>query len=827
MSGCEQLPRRKFLGKTTRLGAVAAALATGPGGWCRGAAGQQAEAVSPATAPHPLGTYATINAQSWETIVADDRRRYSPPLSVHVPIQPVHSRDWIHVDCALNVCRRRVFPAPVDSPSLRAAQEHETFIVQFALGEPPLIPAASLSRLSLAEGKYPLTRAEYRLGDLLYEFEYFCCPIDQRQNLLWVCCAATNQGAHSKQAQVWAKVNFQRECDLFHYHYEPFRWDSTKWKPSGKVRLKDQALWREATAIGKVVPGDFSIRWEAAASFTEEQFRQALAGGPALHQQPSLWLRSVDDVLHFSTALAPRERKTLAIAMLTDFEAVTTAHRSSLAAAQPVDGRAQAQRHFQSQLTDAQLICPADDWGKIFTALQLSTLQLLVNLPDRQDLVPTQGGSSERHYVWVWEATMMLWPMLRLGHFRPVRQVLDFLSACQDAGFPPSGRLASTAGAIGTPGTRWLNQTGAALALAAEYCQLAHDEEYQRESLPKIAKAVAWIVGEVRASRKLNPDGSRPPYYGLMPFGCGTDGDVGYVVTITDAYTFWGLERAVLLLEQTRYPGAAEFRQALESYRSDLTRAIDGLTRPDGYIERQIVADKDQKTHPPFDNTTNAVHLAFTGNLDLRSERFRRFVDYVEQQKMDGYFTGKMSPEMFYLGVGEFAWHHAYLRLGEYKKAFAALRTNLRYGMTQDTYQVQERLSGRDPAFTPWQPNGSGNGRTLEMMLNAVYFEHDGVVTLLGGIPLPWLIRNGLTALRNLHTRHGRVSLEAQSGDGSTCELRLSLVSGEHLPPVLRLPSHFTIERDPAVATIEPGNLVRLRDKPRQLKLLLRPSPAQ
>jgi hypothetical protein len=66
--------------------------------------------------------------------------------------------------------------------------------------------------------------------------------------------------------------------------------------------------------------------------------------------------------------------------------------------------------------------------------------------------------------------------------------------------------------------------------------------------------------------------------------------------------------------------------------------------------------------------------------------------------------------------------------------------------------------------------------------------------------------------------------LEALLSDDQTCELRLSLVNGDHLPPVLRLPNHFTIECDPAMATIEPGNVVRLRDKPRQVKLLLRPA---
>ena len=105
---------------------------------------------------------------------------------------------------------------------------------------------------------------------------------------------------------------------------------------------------------------------------------------------------------------------------------------------------------------------------------------------------------------------------------------------------------------------------------------------------------------------------------------------------------------------------------------------------------------------------------------------------------MDGFFCGRMNEEVVYMGIGEFTWHGTYLRLGEWKKAFAAMRTNLRYGITPDAFQVQERFSRRNPAFTPWQPNASGNGRILEMMLNCLYFEHDGMATLLGGVPFPW-----------------------------------------------------------------------------------------
>jgi len=76
------------------------------------------------------------------------------------------------------------------------------------------------------------------------------------------------------------------------------------------------------------------------------------------------------------------------------------------------------------------------------------------------------------------------------------------------------------------------------LALACDYYIYSNDKDFLEQYLPKIIKASKWIVGELRATRKLNSDGSRPLYYGLMPFGVGTDLDVGYAVAFTDAAPF-------------------------------------------------------------------------------------------------------------------------------------------------------------------------------------------------------------------------------------------------------------------------------------------------
>ena len=480
--------------------------------------------------------------------------------------------------------------------------------------------------------------------------------------------------------------------------------------------------------------------------------------------------------------------------LLTNDAKVTNEHLACLKNSIASDNQEKALAHFKNQFTEenTELHFPLGHWQDIFTELHISALQLMVKYPGETNLMPTQGGSTERFFVWVWEAVHMLRPMLRTGFFEPVRKSLDYIFSLQDAGCPPEGRFTTTEGSIGTTGPKWMCTTGAALALASDYYLYTKDEGFLDQYLSKILKASQWIVGEIKATRKLDSDGTRPLYFGLMPFGWATDGDIGYVVSMSDGYTFWGLEKTVHLLEQIEHNDALKFRKELELYRSDIAVAIKNLAQPNGFIEREILTDdKDMVITNKFANTGGAVKLGYTGAVKPDSDVYRKFIKYFEENRAVGYFMGNMDREIAYMGIGEHSWQHIYLSLGEWKKAFAATRVNLKYGMTQDTWQVQERFSRRNPAFTPWQPNGSGNGRMLDMMLNSLYFESDEGVTLLGAIPFRWCQANKTIVVKNLYTKTGRVNLEVKAITPETVRVVLSSVDGNTLPSSIRLPKEL------------------------------------
>jgi hypothetical protein len=747
-------------------------------------------------------SFTEIPNLSWSDLLANDMGSYRSPHTVHLPIHPAYSTDFLHVDGAMNVCRRRFVPG-LSSNTLEKyleALKSETLLVQFALGSAPFVPDFAHAEISLDEGDFPIASvrqfvptATGRHSGLLYEWEYASCPIEGLgQSLLSINCKISNLSSLPQEAHARAKVCFPKENEVFEYHYVSFYWDNTKYCPSPQSGLRNHAILYNGEVIGKIIPGEFTVQWEAERDFVDADYNTV--NSQTNFVPPSHRYRNVRDAIYLHTQLEPGETRAFELAFLVNYEEISASQREFLFTANHAVCRQLSRGHFDSLLPEkqARLISPADKWDKIFSYLPLANLQLLVQAPDIKGLVPTQGGTSERHFVWVWEAVYMMLPMLQLGHFAPVRQTLDYIFELQDAGEAPLGRLVSTAGAIGTTGPKWLSTTGAALALAADYYRYSQDESYLDLFLPKIERAVDWIVRELRATRQFTPDGQRTKTHGLMPFGHATDGDIGFIVAFTDANIFWGLQKAVILFEELQHPRAQELRAELDLYQQDILVAVEGITHANGFIERKIVTDDpDEIFMEEFEVICGAHQLAFCGVLDVASQVFQKYLEYYEQNLASGIFNGRAGYEVFYMGIGELVWQDIYLQMGQWKKAFIAARANLRYGMTQDAFQVQERFNINDPAFCPWQPNGSGNGKILTMILKSFWYEQSGYVTLLAGIPFSWLRQNKHTSLQNLHTPTGRVSIEIEVTGPQKCDVTIRGEGAEAIPAQLCFPSYY------------------------------------
>lgn len=751
-------------------------------------------------AQQPL--YPLLKKRSWSQILEENIFQWRPPYTINLLIQPVHSPDWIYVNPSMAVSRRHVTEdvSTTDAEKRQRANSQSDLVVQFAFDEPAFIPDFRLTNLSLDSNKYPVATADYFANDIYYKIEYAATSLDTSQTILSMYVSIKNEGDHERNVHVRSNVGYFPENQMFDYHYIPYSWNTDKWKTDKRISMKNQLLYKDDRMIGKVVSDRMKVEWETSRQYTDKQYEDIL--------YPQVWygsgyallefrLKDIQNVVHASGKVNPGESVAFSLMLLVNDTCIKSLHQDALKEMTASDIKENAIAGFKSQFTDQTITVdfPTNKWSDILTELQLNTLQLLIQYPNKDCFQPAQGGSSERFYVWVFEAVQMLRPLLRTGQFEAVRKGLDYIFALQNAGYPPVGRFTTTDGAIGTTGPRWANTTGMALALASDYYLYSKDEQFVGQYLPKILKALHWISGEVRATRILNPDGSRPLTYGLMPFAVASDGDQGYFISATDIFSYWGFDKAVRLLESINHREAKAMRKELDMYKKDLLVAIRHLSHPDGYIDRKIVMDdKEMRTATKFENTDIMAPIATVGIMEPTTDIFQKYIRYYEENVAMDYFMGQMDRDIFYIIQCEHYWQPIYLMLGEWKKAFMTLQTCLKYGMSQDTYQTLERFSKRDPAFAPWQPNGSGNGGVIDMMLNALYYENGNEVTLLGCVPFEYLLANRHTSVKNLYTLTGKVDMEMHIEEDGSCRLELS--SDQPLPSRIRIPEYFNARQE-------------------------------
>lgn len=693
--------------------------------------------------------YQTAEKLSWLELEIQSVHTGVKPRSVHFPLNQPYRDHLIFCDCAFNVYRLEV-PPDMNSRSPETADIISALqlpMLSFAFDDPSFIPDFRQSIWKRIGGAYPMVQGTFYATQMQYDLEY---TIDPDTDLVYIRCSITNHDNVPRAGVIRCFQSCTRERDVMGYHYFPFRWDVSHWE---KLKRADKS-----PAV--VENNGFDVEENSDCAFRSEDYNTRFGCSRPYIVPSSMQLKNKNGLMRFARELQPEEQASFTLAVSfsgtwrqsleKDFE---TVYRKNCA-------------FWNSQCSDCRAEFPDPRETHIFQALQWNSLQLLLELQSPalgKVCQPSQGGSSERFYVWVWEAMCCLLPMVRLGHFKPVRKVLDFIFKLQDGGTPPEGDFQSLKGAVGTTGPRWANASGSALLLAGEYALCADDPDFLNEFLPKMFRAARWILGEVRATRCYLPDGSRKRGFGVMPFACATDGDKGYIITFTDAWSFAGVEQFARLLKKIGHPEHQEIADEVEIYRTDLSRAIDSVRREDGFIDRKL---SDEGTIArSFTALCSSLLFLLTGFASPEEERFRKFIEYSERKMFDDRFGAPMFDKIHYIGNMEENMFSFYCRQAQWKKAWLAAETFRQCGMTPDLYLMQERYSTVDEAFTPWQPNASNNGRYLNLMIHRLILENgENSFILFGGISPSGLLPGRDYTLSGLHTADGKMDFSCRDG---------------------------------------------------------------
>ena len=720
--------------------------------------------------PNAVG-YANAEGVSWEEVRLEAVPKGRSPLSVHVPLNLPEASDLFFCDCAFNAWKLPVPPdmkTGGDTHTAEILASLRVGLVCVALGEAPFVPEFRQTRWTRLKGGYPIVRGELDAQRRHYAFDY--CT-DPRSGELYIRGTVRNAGPEPLDAVIRLKRSEPLEREACDYHYCTFRWDAERWGAG------------EATEPPAVLESDFDETTENDCwSLDDDAFcpKWFICGAPYFIH-PAMRIKKGGGCLRFSAHLQPGESRSFTVAAgfaegrSADPPQLRPGQRPALPETESPGGSpavatarrfddvcAAAMRFWDTRLPVTADFGDARD-NDVFRSLQFCNLQLLLNPwkdPASPYLQPCQGGTSERFYVWVWEAMFSLRPMARLGHFAEVRKVLEFILRLQDGGCPPEGEFTTLAGAIGTTGPRWANTTGSALMLAAEYIECSGDEDFARRHLDDLVRAADWILGETRATRRLRPDGTRETGYGLMPGCVVNDGDRGVFFATTDSYSYAGVRRLADILLRRGHPDGSRIDAECARYKEDLDRTVSEVQRDDGFIPRLVGNDEGGSFE--FRNIPGAFGLIFSGATDpATDERMARMVDFWEREHAKGPFLEPFDAGISYIGNCESGLARYHALRGEWKRAYFARQAFINYAMTRDLHVTAERYSEVDDGFTPWQPNASNNGRGLDMMAGRFLIDGGTRIVLLGGFA-PF--ETGDVSIVGLRTRFGRCAIVRSNG---------------------------------------------------------------
>ena len=59
--------------------------------------------------PFAQNSYETARRLGWDDLIQTALPAFTPPLTIHVPIHPPYSRDFVHVEPSLCAVRRRIY----------------------------------------------------------------------------------------------------------------------------------------------------------------------------------------------------------------------------------------------------------------------------------------------------------------------------------------------------------------------------------------------------------------------------------------------------------------------------------------------------------------------------------------------------------------------------------------------------------------------------------------------------------------------------------------------------------------------------------------------
>ena len=359
-------------------------------------------------------------------------------------------------------------------------------------------------------------------------------------------------------------------------------------------------------------------------------------------------------------------------------------------------------------------------------SLVANCLQMFAYPLNENFVIPRQGAMQMG--VWPGEAVWMFRALDRIGDFSKYTQkVFDdfyikklYISEGEDKGKYEQYEYAV--------GTRWASSSSAIMAAMAWHSYYKTQKEFDKYK-EYIYSTFCWLARQREMTKN-----DKFPAKGLFPPARSCDWEeVFQTWTKTDNAMLMNCEIVVKVFEKYNDVRSKKLREIYNDYMSCMRTIFEDITKrySDGdelRIPMHVGRDfEEPQQEGPF--ISDGISLVASGVCPSDSEYVQQIKNYyhnrcIVKNGLHGLMNTGLLPyrewdpwagHVWYTNTVDRAWFKVCLQRGELDEAKETLDAQLKYSMTKE-YQMLERYADNDPYFTPYMPNASANGRTLEML---------------------------------------------------------------------------------------------------------------
>ncbi len=325
----------------------------------------------------------------------------------------------------------------------------------------------------------------------------------------------------------------------------------------------------------------------------------------------------------------------------------------------------------------------------------------------------------------------------------------------------------------GPGGVAFSKKAGIHLWTLLRHAELTGDWDWLLQNWPKVQAEVKRI----QQYRAMSLSDDNADNDGLMPKGTGDGGLGGMHWEYTNVYwNLTGLSCAVQMAERLGQPEASDWRREYGDFWQAFDRArVRDATR-DSYGNRYVpVVMRGERPQLPQCGAWSFMQSVFLDKVFAPTDALMlstmQMLDATQEEGLV-YGTGWIADGIWNYAGSFYA--HAHLALGHGGKAAATLYAFGNHASPLLCWREEQNLVGARPDFCGDMPHNWASGEYIRLVRHLMILERGRDLHLLPGLPEAWTHPGMRTALEDIPTSFGPISLDFQvAADGRTATLRL------------------------------------------------------